>query len=676
MKPPPFNWRPVVRRRLAVAAALFGLWTLAIEARLIHLQVFRREELNARAERQQLRTIPAPAKRGEIFDRHGRVLAYSVDADTIYAVPTEIVDTEKTAFALCRALDDCSRGDRSALLDRLSKQRAFVYVKRRVTPEEARRVAALGLEGIGFMPESKRFYPNKELAANVIGYVGLDNIGLHGIESAYDKVIRGREGKVLVQADARRHAFSRIERTPTSGGTLELTIDEGLQYIVERELRDGVIDNRAKGGAAIVMDPHTGEILAMANYPTFNPNAYNGADPEVRRNRAVQDLYEPGSTFKIVTASAALEEKVWRTSDMIDVSSGRYDFGSSVVHDMKRNGILSFTDVIVKSSNVGAIKIGLRVGAERMGLYVNRFGFGRPASPDFPGESPGIVYSPAKLNERALGSVSMGYQIGVTPLQMATAFSAVANGGSLMEPRIIRAVVRDGVRTEIAPKTTRRAIEASTAAQLTSIMEQVVEAGTAKAARLDGYTVAGKTGTAEKLIDGRYSNSEHNTSFVGFVPSNAPALTIIVLLDTPRAHGNTGGVTSAPIFQKIATASLRHLGVLPNKNPQPPVMVARRAESNVTPANAPLPARGIVTLAASGDGTVVPDLRGMGARDALRALGRLGLGARVQGDGVVVDQTPAPGFPLEPGSTCLIVLGREPARSTATAATGSGGAQP
>jgi cell division protein FtsI (penicillin-binding protein 3) len=670
-QPITFAWRPVIRRRIAVAAALFAVWTAAIEVRLIYLQVVRYDELSARAERQQLHTIAAPAKRGEIFDRNGRMLAFSVDADTVYAVPTEIGDRTKTAAELCRVLDDCSRSDQNALVDRLSKQRAFVYVKRRVTPEEARKVAALNLDGIGFMQESRRFYPNRELAANVVGYVGLDNVGLHGIESTYDKVIRGREGKVLVQTDARRHAFSRVERTPTSGGSLELTIDEGLQYIVERELKDGVIDNRAKGGAAIVMDPYTGEILAMANYPTFNPNAYNGADADVRRNRAVQDLYEPGSTFKIVTASAALEEKVWRLTDMIDVSSGSYSFGSSVVHDMARNGVLSFKDVIVKSSNVGAIKIGLRVGPERMGLYVNRFGFGRPSSPDFPGESPGIVYNPAKLNDRALGSVSMGYQVGVTPLQMAAAVSAVANGGNLMEPRIIRAVVRDGVRTQIAPKITRRAIEAGTAAELTGIMEAVVTDGTAKAARLDGYTVAGKTGTAEKLIDGHYSNTEHNASFVGFVPSRAPRLTVVVLLDTPRAHGNTGGVTSAPLFKKIADAALRHLGVPPNVNPEPPVMVARRGEERMEHAMAPLPARGIVTLTAAGDGTVVPDLRGMGARDALRALGRLGLGARVQGDGVVVDQTPAPGYPLEPGSTCVIVLGREPMRSVATA-----GAQP
>lgn len=667
-----FNWRPVIRRRIAIAAALFAVWTVAIEARLVYLQVVRRDEMTARAERQQRRTITAPAKRGEIFDRHGRVLAYSVDADTVYAVPTEIDDAAKTAGELCRALADCSRSDRTALVERLSKQRAFVYVKRRVTPDEARKVAALGLEGVGFIKESRRFYPNKELAANVVGYVGLDNVGLHGIESTYDKVVRGREGTVLVQTDARRQAFSRVERTPTSGGSLELTLDEGLQHIVERELREGVLDNRAKGGAAIVMDPHTGEILAMANYPTFNPNAYSGADAEVRRNRAVQDLYEPGSTFKIVTASAALEEKVWRETDMIDVSTGSYNFGSSVVRDMRRSGVpLSFRDVLVKSSNVGAIKIGLRVGAERMGLYVSRFGFGRPSSPDFPGESPGIVYNPAKLNDRALGSVSMGYQVGVTPLQMAAAVSAVANGGNLMEPRIVRAIVRDGVRTQIAPKIRRRAIEARTAAQLTSIMEGVVVDGTAKTAKLEGYTVAGKTGTAEKLIDGRYSNSEHNASFVGFVPSRAPRLTVIVLLDTPRAHGNTGGVTSAPIFKKIAEVALRHLGVPPNVNPQPPVMVARRADAQMTPANAPLRARGIVTLTAAGDGMVVPDLRGMGARDALRALGRLGLGARIQGDGVVVDQTPAPGHPLEPGSTCVVVLGREPERAARTS-----GAQP
>ena len=295
--------------------------------------------------------------------------------------------------------------------------------------------------------------------------------------------MRGREGKLLVQTDARRHVFSRLERSPTAGASIELTIDEHLQHIAEREVRAGVEAARADGGTAVIMDPHTGEILAMASWPTFNPNDYGDAPDNARRNRAVQDLYEPGSTFKLVTASAAIEEKVVTPDEIIDVSAGNIRFGSRVINDMHRYGPLTFTDVIVKSSNVGAIKVGLRVGAERMGLYIRRFGFGRPTSPDFPGESPGIVWEPSKLNDSALASVSMGYQVGVTPLQMAAAASVIANGGTLYEPHVVRAIVKGGMRTIVEPKAVRRAILPETAATLTEIMEKVVTDGTAQGAR-------------------------------------------------------------------------------------------------------------------------------------------------------------------------------------------------
>lgn len=628
---PDLNWRPVLRRRLTVAAGVLAFWVLGIEARLVVLQVVQYDELSARAERQQSETQKTPGKRGEIYDRKGRLLAYSVDADTVYAVPTDIKDPVKAAALLCGAFDECTRKDRDQLVERLSRKRprggltSFQYVRRRATPIEAKRIAALEMKGIGFMKESKRFYPNRELAAHLIGYVGTDNAGLHGIEATYDKTVRGREGTMLVQTDARGHAFSRLDRPPTTGGSIELTIDEHLQYIVERELKAGVEAARADGGTAVAMDPYTGEILAMASWPTFNPNQYGGTSDAALRNRAVQDLYEPGSTFKLVTASAAIEEKVVTPDEIIDVSAGLIRFGSRVVDDMHRYGPLSFTDVIVKSSNVGAIKVGLKVGAERMGLYIRRFGFGRASSPDFPGESPGIVWDPSKLNDSALASVSMGYQIGVTPLQMAAAASVIANGGTLYEPHVVRAIVKGGVRTAVPPKAVRRAILPETAATLTSIMELVVTEGTAKRAALVSYTVAGKTGTADKLVNGRYSPSQQNVSFVGFVPSRNPVMTVIVMIDSPRIGGDTGGVIAAPIFKGIADASLRQMGVTPNINPAPPVLIARRDQNPVTTAAASS-APAIVTMTANmTDGGGLPDLRGLSARDALRELARLGL---------------------------------------------------
>jgi cell division protein FtsI (penicillin-binding protein 3) len=655
-----YRWRTTLKRRLVVAAVGFGLWTAAIEARLVYLQVIRHAELSARAERQQMRTVSAPAKRGEILDRRGRVLAYSVDAESIYAVPNEIDNPERAAAALCGALEACTAKEREGFVERFRRQRAFVYVRRQVSPEEARRVDALQLEGVGFMKENRRFYPNKELAAHLLGYVGIDNTGLHGIEAAYDGLIKGRPGTVLIQTDARRHAFSRIERPPTAGATLELTIDQYLQHIVERELQAAVEANAAEGGSAVIMDPRTGEILALANAPTFNPNAFRNADEEARRNRAVQDLYEPGSTFKIVTASAALEEKMMRPEDLIDVSAGLIRFGSRVIDDEHRYGQLSFSDVIVKSSNVGAIKIGLKLGPERLGLYVRRFGFGRPTSRDFPGESPGIVWDPSRLTDSALASMSMGYQVGVTPLQMASAVSSIANGGDLFEPRVVRAVVRDGRRTIVPHKVVRRTISATTAAELTQMMEGVVKRGTATRAAIPGYTVAGKTGTAQKLIGGRYSHSEFNASFVGFVPSTRPVFVMVVVIDSPHANGYFGGLVAAPVFQRIAEAALRHAGVPATLNAPPPVLVAQHPQTPAQPTAGPLNARPIVPLhAASAAGSAFPDLRGSSARDALRTLAQMGLTVRLQGAGIVVDQDPEPGAPVDRGSSATLWLERQ-----------------
>ncbi|MFP5378945.1 MAG: penicillin-binding protein, partial [Vicinamibacteria bacterium] len=653
--------RPILKRRAIVAAVGLVVWSLAIEARLVYLQVVQHDELVARAERQQMRTVTTPGKRGEILDRRGRILAYSVDADSIYAVPTEIADAPKAADAICGALDGCTAREKATIAERLSRQRPFVYVRRFVSPAEAGRVAALGLPGVGFMKENRRFYPNRELASHVLGYVGVDNVGLSGVEASYDKVIRGQEGTLFVQTDARQRGFNRVERKPTTGASLELTIDEKLQYIVERELAAAMRQYRAAAASVVVMDPRSGEILALANAPTFNPNVFTQSRPDERRNRAVQDLYEPGSTFKVVTASAALEEDLVDPDDMFDVSAGTIRFGRRVISDMYRYDQLSFTDVMVKSSNVGAIKVGLQVGPERMGMFIQRFGFGRRVSPDFPGENAGIVWSADRLNDSALASVSMGYQIGVTPLQMAAAVSAVANGGEYIPPRIVRAAIRDGVRSPVEAAERRRVMTPATAAELTRIMEAVVDRGTATRAKVPGYTVAGKTGTAEKLINGRYSPTDHDASFVGFVPSVNPVLTVIVRIDTPRGEErNTGGVTAAPVFSRIAEAALRHLGVPPNIAPEPPVLVARRASGAVTPTAAALAPAIVPVPPAAGDQATLPDLRGLSARDATRTLARLGLTARVHGDGIVVRQVPPAGAPLERGTTSTLFLARTP----------------
>lgn len=658
---PTFAWRITLKRRLIVAVSALTMWSAAIEARLVYLQMGQHADLVERAERQQLRTVETTARRGDILDRSGRVLAYSVEADSIYAVPTEIDNPGAAAAALCLVLTDCVADEQQTLNERFTRDRQFAYVRRQVSPDDARSVAALDLEGIGFMKENRRFYPNKDLAAQVLGYVGIDNTGLGGIEAAYNEVVSGQPGTVLIQTDARRRAFSRVERPPTTGATLELTIDEYLQHVAERELRAGVEENIAASGTAVVMDPRTGEILALANWPTFNPNAYRDARPESQRNRATQDIYEPGSTFKIVTASAALEEKVVEPSDSIDVSAGQIRFGRRVINDDHRSGILSFTDVIVHSSNVGAIKVGLEVGRERLGHYIERFGFGTRSSRDFPGESAGIVWDPSKLNNSALASVSMGYQIGVTPMQMAAAVSAIANGGELLRPRVIGAVISDGVRKPTERTVVRRAVSSSTAALVTEIMEQVVERGTGGRAKVPGFLTAGKTGTAQKVIDGRYSKSEYNASFVGFVPSREPIFTIVVVVDSP--HGRNlyyGSGVAGPIFQRIADAALRHYGVAPTLNAAPPVLMAGSGAPRERSVSSPDQFPSIVTVASgeTGPTAVFPDLRGLGARDASRVLAGLGMMPRLRGAGIVVEQEPAAGSPIESGAVATLRLER------------------
>jgi len=636
------SWRQTLRQRLFAVAVLFFAWVAAIEGRLVYLQVMRHDDYIARAESQQNRTIEIPAPRGDLLDRNGHILAWSVAADSVYVVPSEIAEADrpKVVDALCRSLATCDAGLRANIAEKLRKKKAFAWVRRQITPEEKRRIAALELDGVSFIKESRRFYPNGSVAAHALGWVNLDNAGLGGIELSYDKEISGTPGKALVQTDARHHVFSRTERPPQSGANVELTIERSMQYIVEQELKAGVAEHRAQGGTAMIMDPWTGEILALANEPTFNPNAASLTDPVAFRNRAVEDTYEPGSTFKTVTASAALDEHIVEPGDMFDVSQGFIMIGPSrKVRDTHPNGVLSFTDGIVKSSNVLAIKVGFKVGADRMARYVRRFGFGQRLLPDLKGESPGIVWR--NYTDSALASVSMGYQVGVTPLQMLSAVSSIANGGQLMQPHLVRAIQRGGIRTVVLPKVIRRTVSADTAARLTTIMEAVVERGTGKTAQVEGYTIAGKTGTAAKLIDGVYSKQKYNASFVGFFPSRKPRFAMIVVIDSPSTGPYYGGLVAAPVFKRIAQALVPLVGVPRTFGAPPTVLVTHRDESAAVPAKLE-----ILPAPPTGPADVVPDLRGLSGREALRRLVQLGVSPRLSGDGFVVEQRPEAGTPL------------------------------
>ena len=648
------GWRSVVKQRVLVVFAGLTIWVGAIEGRLIQLQVFQHDELEARAQRHQQQRVPLEATRGDILDRNGKMLAYSVDARSIVADPSLVIDPVRTAAKVCAALGDCNGKERKELEAKLSRPSRYETIRRSqaVSPEQVERVAELKLAGIVTPADSRRYYPQYDLAAHVLGFVDRDSKGQAGVEYRYDKLIRGEDGLAFAQVDAKRQRLeSRVERQPVPGATLELTLDLQLQYIAERELKAGVEANRAKGGTAIIMDPATGEILALANYPTFNPNVVSRSSDDARRNRATQEVYEPGSTFKIVTASAALEEGVVTPDEIIDTRPGYIRFGSRIIDDDHKYGVMTFEDVIVKSSNVGAIKVGLRTGVDRLSRYVHRFGFGEVLAQDFAGQSRGL-WNPNGLDDSGLASVSIGYQVGVTPLQMVAAVSAVANGGLLMQPRIVRAMVRDGQRVPTEPKVMRRAISPGTAATLTTIMEGVLsQRGTARYASLTSYTAAGKTGTAKKIVNNRYSDTDYNASFVAFVPSRRPVFTILVVVDTPRAGTYYGGSVAAPIFKRIAEAALLQVGVPSTVNPPPPVMVA--ASTPTLPATVPslVPA-----LTPVGGMAVMPDVTGLSVREAVRVLTNVGLTVRPRGAGFVARQTPTAGEPIDQGSWTLLEL--------------------
>jgi cell division protein FtsI/penicillin-binding protein 2 len=670
-------WRVVVRGRVTWILVALVVWSAAVVARLAHIQIVQYDALVSYMDRQVADTEVMPGLRGRILDRNGTTLAVTVQGDVIAADPRLInepgykLPVEQVAARVCAAIAGCGVRDRDRMVEvlRTRTRKRYQVLWREASPADAQRVSALDLRGVMIERESRRFYPNRELAAHLVGHVDDKLRGLAGVEFSQDANIRGRDGKRLVFRDGRREGFdSVIEQPPTMGAGVELTIDSRLQLIVERELAAGVKEYGAKGGLVVVLDPWTGEILAAASSPTFNPNAFTEKTKSHQRNRIAQDVYEPGSTFKIVTASTGLDTHVVSPDTLVNVTGGTIRIGSHTISDTHYYGpVLSVRDVVVKSSNVGAIRIGLQLGAPRVSEYAKQFGFGWLAPRDLPHASRGAIRSPEdEWPTSVLASVSFGYQVGVTAIQMASAASAIANGGVLYEPHVVRALIVNSERRPTPVKALHRVISAETAAKMTSILEAVVEEGTAKAARIPGYTIAGKTGTARKVAEGRrgYSN-EYNASFVGFAPSRDPVFSIIVVIDSPHGKGYYGGAVAAPIFKRIAEAALRHQGVAPNVDPSrvDRALVARAGGGHaaVTAQVAPTPARASadVSLEEVPPGSM-PDLRNSSARSALRRLTRLGLDVRLAGSGVVVGQNIPPGTPIEPGMTCALVLESRP----------------
>ncbi len=546
-----------------------------VALRLVYLQVYQRAALTVRAERQQERVVKLDPKRGTIYDRMGRELAVSLDVDSVYGVPSGIDNPRAVAQQLSRIL----REDRRGLEQRLAGNKQFVWLSRKVEPGRAEKIRELGNKEIGLRLEAKRFYPKKALAGPVLGFLGMDNQGLEGLELAYDKALRGVSGWVLAEKDAMgRTVFpggSGFQyRLPKPGHDIILTIDEVIQHIAEKELDAALASSRAKGGVCLVMNPQTGEVLALTvrsalhGNQAFNPNEPQRSKPAEWRNRAVTDAFEPGSIFKPILAAAALEERVVHPLEPIDCSAGKIQLADRVIRDAHENGVLTFTDVIAESSNVGTITVALRLGKERFAKYISAFGFGKRTGVDIPGEISGQLKDYHLWSGVSIGSIAIGQEIGVTPIQVASAYCALANGGMLMKPYIVSEIVdAGGEGKKFQAQTMGRAITGETCAKLNKILQRVVETGTGQKARPAGYTAAGKTGTAQKIDvrTGKYSQKDYVSSFVGFTPANSPKLVILVMVDTPEGAVHYGGSVAGPVFKAVAEQSLAYLQVAPDE---------------------------------------------------------------------------------------------------------------
>jgi cell division protein FtsI (penicillin-binding protein 3) len=668
------------RRARWVAMGLVG-WMLLIGARLVQLQVHQHDDLSARARNQQIGTIETTPTRGQVLDRQGRELARSIDTESFFADPREIPNTDEAA----RRIAAITGQDRAELANRLREAKAsnkkFVWITRRLDVATANKLDVLELDGVYSRKEPKRYYPNDSLAAHVLGFVGSDEVGLSGVEQYYNEKIRGDSGKLFLEMDRERRAFESYEVQPHPGQTVVLTIDQVIQYRTEQALSAAVQRTHAKSGTAIVMDPRTGEILALANAPSFDPNQPTSFSPESRLNGALQSIYEPGSTFKIVAYSAAIEKGLVKPEDKIDCQMGQITVAGRLIHDHHPFGVLTVADALAQSSNVGAIKLGLLVGNDAMYEFMKRLGFGSRTGIDLAGESPGILRPLNRWQPSSIGSLAMGQEVGVTPLQMASAYSVIANDGQWVKPHLVRELRSpDGSVLYQAKPEMRRALKPETVAALRTMLEGVTLRGTARKAQLDGYSAAGKTGTAQK-IDPKthaYSTTKYIGSFVGFAPVSNPAVVIIVMIDEPQGAYH-GGDVAAPVFRQIAEQILPDLGVLPDvelkpgtqliaQSPMPTSQTLKAAQQQSEEREATLPtvtaqnfsgqSSEVVFAAASRRGALMPDLRGQSVRDAARMCARLGLRLEARGDGRALRQMPEPGSELDSGQVVRVDFGR------------------
>jgi cell division protein FtsI (penicillin-binding protein 3) len=651
MKRKSVNWFKV--RIIFLSCVVFLCFVLVL-GRMFQLQVLKKEQLYKLAARQQLAQIPLVPKRGTIYDSRGNELAVSIEVDSVYADARRVTDVDKTARELAAILEI----DRRELKQRLKSHRSFEWVQRKISPKEVEQIKELRLPGISFLKENRRFYPNSQLAAHLVGFVGLDSKGLEGIEFQYDALLNGENQVWTAARDALGREIA-MGKTPFAKEdhyrNVILTIDKPIQHITETELGRGVEKWGAKGGMAIVMDPWTGKILAMASFPTFNPNQFLQYRSKSWRNRALSDVFEPGSLFKVFLAAAALEEQVVRPSDSFFCENGSYKVYDRTIHDHSKHGYLTFQQIIKFSSNIGASKVGEKMGKERFYRYISAFGFGEKTRIGLPGEGKGIIHHPRYWSPVALDTISFGQGVSVTGVQLASALSAIANGGFLMKPYVVEKITNEKGETvqSFKPETVKKVISEETARKVRVLLKAATDkGGTGEEAVPAGYEVAGKTGTAQKVdsLMGGYSDDRYVSGFMGFAPAETPKLVVLVIVDEPQGN-SFGGVVAAPIFKTIMEKALPFLNVIPKG-----AMVVKSefdsARRKETSGSQPL-VDGI--KAGKGMGTVVmPDLTGLSMRNALTRMEGKGLVIKVSGNGKVVDQAPRPGSVIEKGDICFL----------------------
>ncbi|MCK9274914.1 MAG: penicillin-binding transpeptidase domain-containing protein [Syntrophales bacterium] len=652
-----------IRFRVTAVSILFIVLFVGLLSRALQLQVISGKTLKALAEKQHTKNLVLYPERKMILDRNGQKLAVTVEADSIYADPSKITEPRSVSRDLARACN----ADRREVEKDLSKRGSFCWIARQVSPNQKQQVEALNIDGVHVIREPKRFYPHKDLACHILGFAGVDSTGLEGLELEYEKYLKSIPRKVLWGRDARGKRIylgdndsEKLMPGEDTGCHLILTIDSRIQYMVELRLKEAVELKEAKGGTAIVMDTCTGEILALANYPSFNPNTFTKYSPELLRNRAVTDCFDPGSVFKPFVVAAALEEGVVSESDTIDCENGSYIVGDRVIHEAqyKKHKKLLLPDVLKYSSNIGAVKVAEKLGKKRLYEYMQAFGFGSKTEIDLPGEVGGIVRDPGNWRPVDFATMAFGQGISVTAIQLVTAISAIANKGILMKPHLVKGLVdKEGkVIKEFHPTAVKRVISPVTADRITSILTNVVEGddGTGKRAQIANVSVAGKTGTSQKFDRAlqKYSSKKVITSFIGFFPADNPRITVYVMLDEPKKD-RWGGMAAAPVFRDISEQILTCF----NKDIELKRVADRGIEREMK----------IIEVSASGNfygadneirriglNSPVPDFTGMSIREVIRAAHDLNISIRTAGNGWAVNQTVIPGKDNE--ETCITVF--------------------